>query len=133
MPAGGARRLPSCSEGIVAESMTVACSSVRSPSCREAGASGNSLVLRDERPAFAPPSGGGSPGHLPENLAEMRLIRHTAGQGDVAEGVIAHQHQVTRFLDSSTQDVEVRTDTEGPLEGPRKMRFAALNDGAEVG
>ena len=62
----------------------------------------------------------------------MRLIDHAAGQRDVAQRIIAHQHQMTRFLDSPPQDVEMRTDTEGILEGPREVGLAALHDGAQV-
>src|SRR5579862_7269659 len=90
------------------------------------------LVLGVEGAALSPPGGRRLTRHLPKDLAEVSLIGHAARQRDIAQGIVGHQHQVTRFFNSAAKHVGVRADPEGLLECPCKMRLASLYDGTEV-
>jgi hypothetical protein len=65
-------------------------------------------------------------------LAQVWLIGESASQRYVAQGDIGLQHVLSRQLDATPDHERVRWLSERAPEGAREMRFAELNERAEI-
>ena len=80
------------------------------------------------RSAILPPARRTSSDVLSEHVAEVRLVRESAGQRDFAQGGIAGQHEMNRPLQPAADDVCMRRRSEGALESPGKVRGTEAHD-----
>jgi hypothetical protein len=72
------------------------------------------------------------PRYLPEVLAEMWLVGESASQRYIAQRLLGLQHALRRQLYASTDQERVRRLAECAPEGAREVRFAELNERAQI-
>ena len=65
-------------------------------------------------------------------LAQVRLVREAAQQRDVAQGRIGRQHVVSGQFDATAHYESMRRLIERTLEAAGEMRFAQLNEPAQM-
>jgi hypothetical protein len=62
--------------------------------------------------------------NLPKDPREMRLVRESASDGDLAQGLVRSQHVAHRAFDSSPKNVSMWRLVETMFENPREMTAA---------
>jgi len=78
------------------------------------------------------PGRGGLAHGLPEVLAQVRLVGEAALQRNVTQGRIGRKHVLSGQFHAASHDERVRWLPERTLEGSREVRWAALNQRAEI-
>jgi hypothetical protein len=84
------------------------------------------------RPVRTSPGRWGLARGLPEVLAQVRLVGEAAPQCNVTQGRIGRKHVLSGEFHATSHDEGVRRLPERALEGSREVRFAALNERAEI-
>src|ERR1700732_955446 len=91
-----------------------------------------SLHVRALRPFRASPGGRRFPSDRSKVLAQMRLIYKSTSKRNVAQRHIGVQHELGSQFDATLDYEGVRGVPECAPKGARKVRFAALNERAEI-
>mgnify|MGYP007039492787 CR=1 FL=1 len=68
----------------------------------------------------------------PEQLAEVRLVGHSALSGDLAQGFRGGQHQPLRTLHAPTHDIGMRGMAEAFLERPAEVAVTEASESREI-